>query len=181
MSGLLVFGVVSPPAHQQFCLWWHSLGNDLVHFHLFFHDLKYVKQRLSAPQCAAECTPVVSVAQLQRSPCTSVMSTGTHRCVDPPRQGGGSTKHQPSGCIALSCVRVCACDHIEHAATNTHPRSNSRAVDFCKFRLHCVAPNTINLNSLGGEFFPLPQLASWTHVFRRNHTCNRKHRRFHTH
>ena len=40
LSGLLVFGVASPLTHQQFCLWWHAQGNDLVHFHHFFHDLK---------------------------------------------------------------------------------------------------------------------------------------------
>ena len=51
------------------------------------------------------------------------VSTGTHQCVDPPRQGGGSTMAPTLWlllccCIALSCIHVCACDHIEHAATN---------------------------------------------------------------
>ena len=56
-------------------------------------------------------------------------------------------------CIALSWIRVCACDHIEHAATNTLPRSNARVVNLGRFGQHCVAPYTFNLNSLEEEFF----------------------------
>ena len=32
------------------------------------------------------------------------VSTGTHRCVDPPRQGGGSTMRQPSGCCTAAAL-----------------------------------------------------------------------------
>ena len=68
LSGWLVFRVVPPLSHRQFYLWWYVLGNDLIQFHHFFHDLKHGKQRLSVPRCAAEYAPVGSVAQLQRFP-----------------------------------------------------------------------------------------------------------------
>ena len=33
--------------------------------------------------------------------------------------------------------------NIGHAATNTHPRSNARDVDFDRFGLYCIAPHIL--------------------------------------
>ena len=39
-----------------------------------------------------------------RAPRVLWVSTGTHRCVDPPRQGAGSTMRQPSGCCTAAAL-----------------------------------------------------------------------------
>ena len=51
------------------------------------------------------CTAVLSDHVGHRQPSLSGtgvlwVSTGTHWCVDPPKQGGGSTMRQPSGCCS---------------------------------------------------------------------------------
>ena len=39
---------------------------------------------------------------------------------------------------------MCTCViNIGHAATNTHPRSNARDVDFDRFGLYCIAPHIL--------------------------------------
>ena len=67
----------------------------------------------------------------------------------------------------LQLLHACArATYIGHAFTNTPPRSNTRAVDFGRFGLHCVAPYIFNLNSLEKEIFTF--LATHVEPF----TCN---------
>ena len=65
--------------------------------------LRYPVCRVSA-QYAVLCVVVMSHPQPSLSG-TGVLwvSTGTHRCVDPPRQGGGSTMRQLVRCVDCGC------------------------------------------------------------------------------
>ena len=99
------------------------------------------------------------------------VSTGTRRCVDPPRQGGGSTA--PTlwlllcCCIALSCVHGCACDHIEHAAHKDPSLGRMHALWIsADLACNCVAPYTFNLNLLQKEIFTLSTLSPVLHALR---------------
>ena len=57
-------------------------------FGVFLHCTAVLSDHMGHPQSSLSGTGVLWV------------STGTHRCVDPPRQGGGSTMRQPSGCCS---------------------------------------------------------------------------------
>ena len=57
-------------------------------FGVFLHCTAVLSDHMGLPQPSLSVTGVLWV------------STGTHRCVDPPRQGGGSTMRQPSGCCS---------------------------------------------------------------------------------
>ena len=86
-------------------------------FGVFLHCTAVLSDHMGHPQPSLSGTGVLWV------------SNGNHRYVDPRRQGGGSTMSQPLWlllccCIALSCMHVCACDHVEHAATNTNREKN---------------------------------------------------------
>ena len=57
-------------------------------FGVFLHCTAVLSDHMGHPQPSLSGTGVLWV------------STGTHRCVDPPKQGGGSTMRQPSGCCS---------------------------------------------------------------------------------
>ena len=126
-----------------------GLGSDQRErmFGVFLHCSAVLSDHMGHPQPSLSGTGVLWV------------STGTHQCVDPPRQGGGSTMPNPlAAALLLHCTELCTCvrEHIEHAATNTQPRSTTRVVNLGRFGLHCVAPYTFNLNSLEKEIFHIP-------------------------
>ena len=55
---------------------------------VFLHSTAVLSDQMGHPQPSLSGTGVLWV------------STRTYRCVDPPRQGGGSTMRQPSGCCS---------------------------------------------------------------------------------
>ena len=65
---------------------------DPLLFGVFLHCTAVLPDHMGHPQPSLSGTGVLWV------------STGTHRCVDPPRQGGGTTKRQPSGCCTAAAL-----------------------------------------------------------------------------
>ena len=65
-------------------------GSTLLRYHVwvFLHCTAVLSDHVGHPQPYLSGTSVLWV------------STTTHLCVDPPRQGGGSTMRQPSGCCS---------------------------------------------------------------------------------
>ena len=61
-------------------------------FGVFLHCTAVLSDHMGHPQPSLSGTGVLWV------------STGTHLCVDPPRQGGGSTMRQPSGCCTAAAL-----------------------------------------------------------------------------
>ena len=67
---------------------WFDIHCSATMFGVFLHCTAVLSDHMGHPQPSLSGTGVLWV------------STGKHRCVDPPRQGGGSTMSQPSGCCS---------------------------------------------------------------------------------